>query len=117
MATSREASESGEVGENGESGESGWRAPVGTSAAPARPRSLEADEIGFSPQAFVRWFHPFELARAGVRAVLADMFGAYADRRELQAALHPRGAKPAFDYTRVDPDDAAAAPRRELWLD
>jgi len=86
-------------------------------SAPARPRSLEAAEIGFSPQPFVRWFHPFELARAGVRTVLADMFGAYADRRELQAALHPREATPAFVYTRADADEPEPPPRQELWLD
>jgi hypothetical protein len=86
-------------------------------SAPARPRSLAAAEIGFTPQAFVRWFHPFELARAGVRALLADMFGAYADRRELQAALHPREARPAFVYTRADPDDPVSLPRQDLWLD
>ncbi|HTV22625.1 MAG TPA: hypothetical protein VMG12_28245, partial [Polyangiaceae bacterium] len=86
-------------------------------SAPARPRSLAAEEIGFTPQAFVRWFHPFELARAGVRAVLADMFGAYADRRELQAALHPREASPAFVYTRLDPDAPSSPPLERLWLD
>jgi hypothetical protein len=96
------------------------RAPSDTvppDSAPPRPRSLSANEIGFTPQNFVRWFHPFELARAGVRALLADMFGAYADRRELQAALQPREARPAFVYTRHDPDDAASLPRQEMWLD
>lgn len=86
-------------------------------SAPARPRSLAAEEIGFTPQAFVRWFHPFELARAGVRALLADMFGAYADRRELQAALQPREARPAFVYTHQDADDPGSPPRQEMWLD
>ena len=83
--------------------------------APPRPKSLDAAELGFTRQPFVRWFHPFELARAGVRAVLADMFGAYADRRELQAALFPRAADLAFDY--AAPAEPGGAARQELWLD
>ena len=81
---------------------------------PPRPRSLDAAELGFARRTFVRWFHPFELARAGVRAVLAEMFGAYADRRELQAALHPLSAAPAFNYAA---DEPGAASREELWVD
>jgi len=40
----------------------------------------------------VRWFHPLELVRAGTKAMLSSLFGAYADWREvqaLQAALSP----------------------------
>jgi calcineurin-like phosphoesterase family protein len=85
------------------------------SVPPERPKSLEPRELGFSPQPFVRWFHPFELARAGVRAVLADMFGAYTDRRELQAALYPRTAELAFDYAIAA--EPGAPPPEELWLD
>lgn len=88
--------------------------PGADAPPPARPRSLAPGELGFAPQPFVRWFHPFELARAGVRAVLADMFGAYADKRELQAALHPGGAI-ELDY-RCHPGANARA-REELWLD
>ncbi|HYO61260.1 MAG TPA: metallophosphoesterase, partial [Actinomycetota bacterium] len=35
----------------------------------------------------VRWFSPRELSSAGLRVVLSAIFGAYADKRELQAAL------------------------------
>ena len=51
--------------------------------SPERPQS-EAD-LDFTPQRMVRWFNPLELVRAGVRAGLSTLFGAYADRRELQA--------------------------------
>lgn len=78
---------------------------------------MSAAELGFERQPFVRWFHPWELARAGVRSVLADMFGAYADKRELQAALHPRIERLAYDYTTLDADDPSAPERAELWLD
>jgi hypothetical protein len=87
------------------------------SSAPRRPSSLEASEIGFVPQPFVRWFHPFELARAGVRTVLADMFGAYADRRELQAALHPHESRPAYSYLTDNPDDPGSPARSAIWVD
>ncbi|HWO10260.1 MAG TPA: hypothetical protein VNN80_12290, partial [Polyangiaceae bacterium] len=85
------------------------------SSPPPRPKDLSPAELGFTRQPFVRWFHPFELARAAVRAVLADMFGAYTDRRELQAALYPRTAELAFDYSA--PPEPGAAPPEELWLD
>jgi hypothetical protein len=86
-------------------------------SAPRRPTSLAAAEIGFAPQPFVRWFHPFELARAGVRTVLADMFGAYADRRELQAALHRNESKAAYAYVTLDPDDPSSPARKTMWVD
>ena len=35
----------------------------------------------------VGWFEPRQLLATGVRALLADLFGGYADRREMQAAL------------------------------
>lgn len=95
----------------------GTSALAQSAGPPARPTSMAASELGFVPQDFVRWFHPFELARAGVRAVLADMFGAYADKRELQAALHPRTAQLAFKYTTLDAGELQAAPREELWVD
>jgi hypothetical protein len=88
---------------------------AGPGAAPARPRRFEPRELGFTPQPFVRWFHPFELARAGVRALLADMFGAYADKRELQAALYPHTGEVELDY-RSQPGTGERA-REELWLD
>jgi len=80
---------------------------------PERPRRFEPDALGFAPQPYVRWFHPFELARAGARSLLADMFGAYADKRELQAALRPRASTPEFDY-RSEP---GGGERQEIWVD
>jgi hypothetical protein len=87
------------------------------SSVPRRPKSLEPTEIGFAPQPFIRWFHPFELARAGVRTALAAMFGAYADRRELQAALNAAESTSAYRYVTLDVDDPASAPRRTMWVD
>ncbi len=84
--------------------------------APARPRDSSAAQLGFAPQPYVRWFHPFELARAGVRAVLAEMFGAYADKRELQAALYA-SSRVAHRYLQLDPADSSSPERKEIWLD
>ena len=41
----------------------------------------------FTPQRMVDWFSPLELARTGGRVLLASVFGSYADKREVQAAL------------------------------
>lgn len=82
-------------------------------ACPARPASMAPEHLGFEPQPFVRWLHPVELLRAGLRALLAGLFGAYADKRELQAAIREQ---PIFDYSA--PNAAtAAAPGEDLWID
>ncbi|GAB2947892.1 hypothetical protein GCM10027048_11090 [Hymenobacter coalescens] len=41
--------------------------------------------------AMVNWFSPPQLTRTGLLALLSDVFGTYADRREMQAALNPKG--------------------------
>jgi hypothetical protein len=75
---------------------------------PARPRS-EA-ELGFVRQSFVRWFHPIELLRAGVFTLLGDLFGSFADKREMQAALNLPERGRMLQY-------AGAALREDFWLD
>lgn len=62
-------------------------------------------ELTFTPRGMVRWLDPAQLAGTAVRAVLSDVFGAYADQREMQAALG-RNAKPCR-YTDQD----------EIWID
>ncbi len=71
---------------------------------PPRPRSWSRAELGFTPQRAVDWFSPRALTGAALRVLLSGMFGAYADKREVQAAL-PAGAP-------VDLSD-----RAELWID
>ncbi|EON77099.1 hypothetical protein ADIS_2409 [Lunatimonas lonarensis] len=53
----------------------------------------------------VNWYDPKQLAFTGVKTVLSSVFGNFADRREMQAALDKEG-KP-FDYSEKD----------ELWFD
>ncbi|MGH9282250.1 MAG: metallophosphoesterase [Acidimicrobiales bacterium] len=52
----------------------------------------------------VRWLSPRELVSAGLRVVLSGLFGTYADKREIQAALPP-------------PEAYDASGRNELWFD
>ncbi|HVE45673.1 MAG TPA: metallophosphoesterase [Acidimicrobiales bacterium] len=69
-----------------------------------RPESDQPDQVGFTPQSMVRWLSPTELARAAVRVGLSAIFGAYSDKREIQAALRECVC---FDYS----------DRSELWVD
>lgn len=55
-----------------------------------RPTSLDPQQLGFTPQRRVPWLSPPLLLRTGIRTSLAMIFGAYLDKRELQAALPAR---------------------------
>ncbi|HEY6594100.1 MAG TPA: metallophosphoesterase [Asanoa sp.] len=52
-----------------------------------RPTSLDPRELGFTPRRPVPWLAPLLLLSTGLRTVLAILFGAYLDKRELQASL------------------------------
>jgi hypothetical protein len=67
---------------------------VAAVAAP-RPASLEPEQLGFHTRGPVRWLGPLLLATTGARVILAEQFGAYLDKRELQSALAP----PRLDHT------------------
>ncbi|GIE98283.1 metallophosphoesterase [Paractinoplanes rishiriensis] len=66
---------------------------------------MDPQELGFTPQRPVGWLAPLLLLSTGLRALLAVLFGAYLDKRELQNALD--GAW--FDHS-VTEDG-------EIWLD
>ncbi|MEE6261305.1 metallophosphoesterase family protein [Plantactinospora sonchi] len=74
--------------------------PLGSS----RPHSLDPKELGFTPQRPVPWLAPLLLISTGLRTLLALLFGAYLDKRELQNAL------PNRVHRQVGPDG-------DLWLD
>lgn len=83
------------------------------------PRRGPAHEP-FKRQKMVRWLAPGQLAVTAVRAILSGTFGAYADRRETQAALHQHdgdGSAPGSAggriYSYVDVKDANG----DFWLD
>ena len=69
-----------------------------------RPRSDRPEDLGFTPQPMVEWLAPGELLSAAMRVVLSGVFGAYADKRELQGVWPIREVP---DYSG----------RPELWLD
>lgn len=71
---------------------------------PPRPQHETDAELGFTPRPAVRWLSPRELLATGTRVLLSGIFGAYSDKRELQAAL--QRCEP-FDYT----GDS------EVWID
>ncbi|HET6479234.1 MAG TPA: metallophosphoesterase, partial [Actinoplanes sp.] len=66
---------------------------------------MDPQELGFTPQRPVGWLAPLLLLSTGVRALLAVLFGAYLDKRELQNALDGDW----FDHSRTEDG--------ELWLD
>ena len=81
--------------------------PLPAEAEPStrrRPRSLDPQELGFTPQRPVGWLAPLLLLSTGVRTLLAILFGAYLDKRELQNAL----AGDVFEQPGTD---------GEVWLD
>jgi hypothetical protein len=69
-----------------------------------RPATLDPMALGFTPQNPVPWLAPGLLLSTGLRTLLAMLFGAYLDKRELQNAL------PSNTYGHAGTDG-------ELWLD
>jgi hypothetical protein len=72
--------------------------------ATRRPRSLDPLELGFTPRKPVPWLAPLLLIQTGLRTLLAALFGAYLDKRELQNAFGDG------TFRQVGPDGG-------LWLD
>lgn len=70
-----------------------------------RPHDLTPAQLGFHPQPAIRWLNPGLLVGTGVRVLVAHLFGAFLDKRELQAALpdpvhdHGEGSELWLDYT------------------
>ncbi|MFB9442529.1 popeye domain-containing protein [Dactylosporangium vinaceum] len=81
-----------------------------------RPTALDPDQMGFTPRRAVPWLSPVLLSGTAVRVVLADLFGAYLDKRELQDALSPRILREAPGYAGAVTDDEWPD-TGELWVD
>ncbi|HEV2851860.1 MAG TPA: metallophosphoesterase [Thermoanaerobaculia bacterium] len=71
-----------------------------------RPASEDPKDLGFERRPMVDWLAPAQLARTGIKAVLSGVFGAYADKREVMAALDPSPQLQDL-YSRKD----------EIWID
>nr|WP_245648448.1 metallophosphoesterase [Micromonospora rosaria] len=69
-----------------------------------RPRTTDPRELGFTPRKPVPWLAPLLLISTGLRTLLAMLFGAYLDKRELQRAFGDGVSR------QVGPDGG-------LWLD
>jgi hypothetical protein len=79
---------------------------MSTDKAPVAPPTEE--ELLFEPRKMVGWFDPAQLVGTGIKAMLSGIFGAYADKREVQAALYrPDGKDPFHHYENED----------EIWFD
>jgi hypothetical protein len=72
-----------------------------------RPTALDPEQLGFTPRRAVPWLSPVLLSGTAVRVLLAELFGAYLDKRELQDAL------PAV----ISDERPAGDDQGELWLD
>jgi hypothetical protein len=71
--------------------------------AATRPTGFDPQQLGFTPRKPVPWLGPILLAVTGARVALAEQFGAYLDKRELQNAF----PKQVHDHHEGD----------ELWFD
>jgi hypothetical protein len=84
---------------------------------------MDPKELGFTPQRPVGWLAPLLLLSTGLRALLATLFGAYLDKRELQNSLDgawfdhsaPEGGELWFDYV-ADLGDGFHATYSVAWL-
>jgi hypothetical protein len=106
-----------------EPGEPRHPLPQEAEVAPApfgdRPTALDPDQMGFTPRRAVPWLSPVLLSGTAVRVLLADLFGAYLDKRELQDALPARILREGQGYAgEVDESGEDDWPDGgELWMD
>lgn len=61
-------------------------------------------KIKSKPKGMVGWYNVRQLITTGFKSIISSLFGSYADRRELQAAI---SENEIFDYSQ----------KEELWLD
>ncbi|WP_420813606.1 metallophosphoesterase [Planosporangium thailandense] len=74
---------------------------------------MRPEQLGFTPRPGVPWLSPTLLAGTAVRVVLANLFGAYLDKRELQNSLPAQ-----IFFERVgETDTDEETDTGELWLD
>ncbi|MDQ5872295.1 MAG: hypothetical protein M3547_08850 [Acidobacteriota bacterium] len=90
---------------------------------PTPPKSDSLEHLGFRKMAMVDWLGPVTLAKSGIKAVIAAMFGVFADKREIQAALYPERKeqrRPALAEQREGEPPVEIVPKYEgpeLWVD
>ncbi|GAB3654178.1 hypothetical protein GCM10028791_24680 [Echinicola sediminis] len=62
--------------------------------------------MDFSPKKMVNWYDPKQLAFTGMKTVVSGIFGNFADKREIQAALD-KNTSGEYDYSL----------KEEIWID
>jgi len=72
-----------------------------------RPKSEDPKDLGFERRPMVDWLAPAQLAATGIKAVLSGIFGSYADKRDVMAALDKPPETHHDLYSRKD----------EIWID
>jgi len=82
-----------------------------------RPTGLHPDQLGFTPRRAVPWLSPVLLSGTAVRVVLADLFGAYLDKRELQDALPARILREGKGFAGEVGEETEWPDTGELWVD
>lgn len=78
------------------------------STVPPPPTPNSRVEL-YTQEPMVNWLGPLQLLRTGLRAAVATTLGAFADPREVQAALNPRSANLPIPV----PGDAGG----DVWID
>lgn len=79
-----------------------------TSSKPKSPEKEDRELLGFEKQQMIDWYSPSQLAQTGLRTVISAVFGNYADKREMQAALQlSQEIQPVEDFS----DDSI------VWVD
>src|SRR5690606_24566067 len=66
----------------------------------------------FRPAKMVNWFEPRILLQTGIKALVSGLFGNYADRREMEAALDNQA-----DDSKWDDLIKNYRERQEIWID
>ena len=80
---------------------------------PDCPHPQSVEQLEFKARPMVDWLHPGQLVSTGLKQTTAKTFGAYADKRETQAAM----AMPREDDFPFDVDFDYSNEGDELWFD
>ncbi|REE87652.1 preprotein translocase subunit YajC [Cupriavidus plantarum] len=76
----------------------------------------------YTQEPMVNWLGPLQLARTGLRTAVATTLGAFADPREVQAALMPVASNPPLQVPQEvaaadDPDEPYDPDKGGVWID
>lgn len=67
----------------------------------------------YKQEKMVNWFEPGMLAQTAIKAIVSSAFGNYADKREIEAALH----ESTIEEKEADQVNKEYSEKDEIWLD